>query len=298
MALLSPLVAMALVATVSASVDGYLERSALTDFSGEQLVSCDTPDGPRTALLHLAQRDGSVTVWDPAEPGSAVVMGAGSATLAGPQAKTTLVEVTAVAEPAGYEEVARAEVTYLGRPAVEVAFARYGSERVRFTVDEATGVVVRMRSYDGDGGLYCERRLLSFEVGEGQTGPAQAAAEVENMEALSEIPAAYPEVIGEFRLLDAYLLESGTLGYYSDGFFSAGVVITSRSVTVPDEAVTVGLYRRVYQPGNVVVTWGAREGNVVVMGDLPPDLLDSFLAELPSPYEEGLLGRLLRRWFR
>jgi hypothetical protein len=45
------------------------------------------------------------------------------------------------------------------------------------------------------------------------------------------------------------------------------------------------------------VTWVSASGNMAVIGDLPPDLLDALLDELPPPVHEGFLGRIWSRLF-
>lgn len=288
--------------TITGDLGGYLERSAASEFAGEQVVSCDTPDGDRRSLFEIAQSGGVVAAWvsDDGEAPIVTVGPGSSAVIEGGTVEATLVEGTAMGDDDAYTVGEETPTTFLGRPALEVAFRRDGTERVRLTIDDATGAVLRTRVYTGAGDLYCDRRLVSFET-EGVVLPIEGTAAVdqgaaEPIDPPSELPAA----VDGFRLLDTYQLEEGTLSYYSDGFFSVGVVITDRPV-LPDDAVPFelagGHYLRVFGPGTVTVTWMAEAGNMALVGDLPPDLVESFLGGLPAPTRPGFFGRIWNSLF-
>lgn len=285
-------------------VGGYLERSAEAEFAGEQLVSCETPDGSRTAVFDIAQVEGTVMAWAADGDAPIVTLGPGtSAIIDGDEVAVASVEGSEDDDIDTFQVGERADVTYLGRPAREVALMRDGSERVLLTVDAATDAIVRTRTYDGEGNLYCDRRMLTFESGPGGVELPEMAGEQSTTAPLDEAPTVLPPEIAGFVLRDTYPLGEGTMSYYSDGYFSLGVVVTSRPFVVVggDDTVTVesgtGSYQRTFQAGSVTVTWESHPGNLAVMGDLPPDLLDSVLDELPSPMAEGFLGRLWSRLF-
>src|SRR5690606_26776669 len=118
-----------------------------------------------------------------------------------------------------------------------------------------------------------------------------------------EVPELLPEQAHGFELIDTYEVADGTLSYYSDGFFSAGVVVTSRPIAFPEgDAVSEvstdrGRYRRAYQPRSATVAWEIGGDKLAVFGDLPPDLMGSFVSPLPAPTDSGFFGRLWRRLF-
>lgn len=306
---MSPVVALVLSVflagtTVAGDLGGYLEDSAASEFAGEQLVACDTPDGDRRSLFQIAQSEGIVTAWASDEAGVPIVtVGPGTSTIVeGETVEATLVEGSVMADDEIYSVGEETETTFLGRGALDVSLIRDDSERVLLTVDSETGAVVRTRVFDGAGDLYCDRRLLSFETGPVELPvEAEVAGELESVEPITA-PDLLPEDVEGFQLLDTYQLDDGTLSYYSDGFFSAGVVITGRPVSLAvDDSVTFrsngGEYRREYQAGAVTVTWATEQGNMALVGDLPPDLLEAVLDGLPAPARQGFFGRIWESLF-
>lgn len=301
------LMAAALVGSpLTGDVGGYLERSAEAEYSGEQYVSCVTPDGDRTAVFDMAQVDGTVVAWAAADEAAIVTMGPGrSTTISGDEVEAAVVEGSAaVGDDDAYQAGSTTEVSYLGREAMEVPLLRDGDElRVLLTIDSETEAVVRARTYDAEGDLYCDRRMVTFTAGAADVPDVAVDVDVETASPTDDVPALLPAEIGGFRLLDTYPLDDGTLSYYSDGYFSVGVVVTDRPVGFdPEEDVTVvpaaaGEYQRSYLAGSVTVTWETREGNLAVIGDVPPDLVDSILAGLPDPASEGFFDRIWSRLF-
>jgi hypothetical protein len=162
---------------------------------------------------------------------------------------------------------------------------------------------MRTVSYDGEGSLYCDRRLLSFHEDLAGVPDVPLQEEAEPLTPIEDAPKDLADTIAGFELVDTYSLEDGTLSYYSDGFFSAGVALTHRPISFSESETVVevqeqsGSYRRAYQAGSVTVTWETDAGNMVVIGDLPPDLLDAFLSELPTPRQTNLLDRIWTRLF-
>ena len=290
---------------VSADLGGYLERSATAEFSGEQLVACDTPDGSRDAVFEVAQSEGVVAAWSAADDDSLVTVGLGTmATISGDQIAATAVEGTdADVDSPSYEIGSEESVTYLGRPAQDVAIRRDGVERVRLTVDVDTEAVVRTQTFLENGSLYCDRRLLSFEPDAAAELPDRAEIDVDPASPMESSPAALPATTQGFDLLDTYQLDDGTLSYYSDGFFSLGVVVTDRPVQfgAVEDVVSVttdsGEYQRLYSAGRVTVVWETGSENLALIGDLPPDLVEGVLADLPAPVDAGFFERIWMRLF-
>ena len=110
-----------------------------------------------------------------------------------------------------------------------------------------------------------------------------------------------PENIGDFALLDAYVDDAGlTFGYYSDGFFSFAVFESPVEIVLDggvDHLVEGHRYLREFSPGQVTYTWPVQGGGMALIGDLPPDMHDQVLGELPSPYDAGFFRRLWRNLF-
>lgn len=288
---------------INADLEGLVEASSQTDYAGEQLVSCHTPDGDRTSVFQVAQVDGTVVAWTEGESESVVTVSPGrTVTVTGDEIAVSVVESGGgAADVASYELGTEREVTFLGRSAIEVPLVRDGVQRAVLTVDSATGAIVQTVSLDASGAPYCERRLLSFQTEGIRTPPVSIGQEVDSATPIESAPPAVVDANNGFQLLDTYAIEQGTMSYFTDGFFTAGVVVTQRPISLPAEAVTVqaesGIYLREYEAGTVTVTWKAGDSNYAVIGDLPPDLLEDFIAGLPAPTDSGFLGRLWERLF-
>ncbi len=288
---------------VVADLGGYLERSGEAEFSGEQLVTCDTPDGPRDSLFQIAQVAGSVMAWEPGSDQVLVTMGSGmTVTVTGDNVESA--DGATPGDTASYEVQETSSITYLGRAATEVSVRRDGLERVRMTIDSATGVVLRTRTFGGDGGLYCDRRLISFSPGNGGVPYSEGDIDGDAVGRIDEAPAGLPGRLVGFELLDTYDLDDGTLSYYSDGFFSFGVVMTDRPLGFAADSEVVadqsdrGEYRRSYEAGRVTVAWTSASGNVAFIGDTPPDLTEEALQSLPGPVNPNVFERIWNRLFR
>lgn len=303
---LAALVVAALVvgAPMSADLGGYLERSSEAEFTGEQLVACETPDGRRSAVFNLAQTDGTVVAWEGGEDTPMVGVAPGlSVTVTGEAVESAVVEGSPVVDSDRYTVEEGGESTYLGRPVSEVSLVRDGTERVRMTVDSDTDAVLRTITYADDGSAYCDRRLLSFEEDISGVPELAVDAAVEPASPIDDPPGELESTIEGFELVDTYSLDGGTLSYYSDGFFSAGVAVTRRPISLgeTDDVVELeaeeGKYQRSYQAGSVTVTWEADAENMVLIGDLPPDLLQSFLDELPPPAQNNFFDRIWSHLF-
>lgn len=301
------LVASFLIVPTSAVADlgGYLERSATAEFSGEQLIACDTPDGSRDSLFEIAQSGGWVVVWNDADVDERIAVGSGvMSTVSGDQVVASAVEASDLgSDSAAYVVAEEVPTTYLGREALEVTIERDGVERISLTIDVETDAVVRTEVFDDSGNTYCDRRLLSFTPGEVSDVDGLEPIDAEPAAPIDSAPAELPETTHGFRLLDTYQLDDGTLSYYSDGFFSFGAVVTGRPVGFEEAAEVVvvetemGTYRRSYVAGRVTVAWASASGNMALVGDLPPDLVEDVLSDMPAPVGTGFFERIWSRLF-
>ncbi len=290
---------------LAVDLDELLEESRSASYSAEQLISCSTPDGTRDALIELEQRGGEVRYGGKSESGPQVWSGYGgwvvqsdgsvvdSATVSGDEAAE---DDQLAAEAYTVEETE--EVSYLGRTATRYELLDGDVPRAELVVDMETGVLLVVTTFDGDGEPYCERRFVSFdpqapewEISE--TGPSEEL-EVNSASLL-------PVRIGGFALLDAYVDDAGlTFGYYSDGFFSFAVFESTVEIVLEGgvgHLVDGDNYLREFSPGQVTYTWPVQGGGMALIGDLPPDMHNQVLEELPSPYDAGFFRKLWRNLF-
>lgn len=285
-------------AVFGADVDELLERGSDASYSAEQIVTCATPDGVREALIRIDQVEGELRLTSNISDDVEVTAGAGGWTLTrddGVVAEAAVDQGDSATDSVWEVEEAGAE-EYLGRVAMAYLLIRDGQPRAELVIDEETGVVVQAVTLTIDNDVYCERRFVSLDtespVVEGKK--ADRAATPPALVETSDLPA----TVAGFELLDQYEDEEGIrFAYYSDGFFSFAVFETPSAVAVP-EATPVqnesGDYLRVFTAGQVTYVWETRDVGMALVGDLPPDLHEAVLAEMPAPEDPGLL----RRWWR
>ncbi len=275
-----------------------LDRSRAASYTAEQIISCSTPDGVRDALVRVTQTGGTVTVSSTLGDDLEVAAGAGTWAL---RRDGGLVASAAVDEGKGvvgalYSVEEQEAIEYLGRAAMSYLLVRDGVPRAELVIDDQTGAVVDAVSYTIDGEVYCERRFVSIDDAARLALSDGGSAGAEPPSALEE--SALPATVSGFQRLDQYVDEDGVMfAYYSDGFFSFALFETTGTVDLPD-AVEVelgrGEYQRVFTAGQVFYVWETPSGGAALVGDLPPDLHEAVLAEMPQPQQAGFF----RRWWR
>jgi len=284
---------------LATELDEVLERSKEATYSAEQIISCSTPDGVRDAIVRITQDAGDVTVSSSLGEEVEVSSGAGVWSLSregGLVAEATVSAGDEKTEPVYVVEDGE-EVEFLGRDALSYLLMRDGELRAELLIDDETGAVLEAVTYTVDAEVYCERRFVSFDT-------TQPLAETEAFSAPGVDPlmlveeSSLPEEVLGFQRLDQYQDDEGLrFAYYSDGFFSFALFETSSVVSLTD-ATTVGLdsgaYTRLFTAGQVTYVWETRAGGMALIGDLPPDLHEAVLAEMPHPQDPGFF----RRWWR
>jgi hypothetical protein len=305
--LLAALVAAVLVVPVlsASAAEGdlasYFERAAAAEFSGDQVLACNTPVGLRDTAAHLAQKDGVLYITAGVDGAPAVSAGAGLLAITGPAGSATAVQVVAAAEPpVGYQISGTKVVTYLGRAADELTLRTGGKARVRLTFDQGTGALFRSETLNSDGSVYCTTSMTSF-VSATPRVPTGGSGEVRKLQKDTDFPAeAFPVKIGSFRRLDVYgWNHDGEMGYYSDGFFAFALyhIPGQFSVTnIPDARTwtgDLGNYSRWFRPGTVTLVWDTAVGGMALHGDLPVDSQATVLAGLPAPSRPSFFDRIM-----
>jgi hypothetical protein len=296
--LVAVLVVIPATTAAGAELDELLERGKEASYSAEQIISCSTPDGVRDALVKIEQVDDELQLTSNATDDVEVNAGAGGWTITSDGGLVAQASV-AGGEPAGDELYVVEEegaVEYLGRVAMAYLLIRDGEPRAELTIDDETGVVVKAVTLTIDNDVYCERRFVSLDT-EPPVIDKKSVDGVDTPPTLVET-SSLPEEVSGFDLLDQYEDESGIrFAYYSDGFFSFALFETPTAVAVPDSTpveLASGDYLRVFTAGQVTYVWETRDSGMALVGDLPPDLHEAVLAEMPHPEDPGLF----RRWWR
>ncbi len=287
------------VAAMAADLDELLTRSQDATYSAEQIISCSTPDGVRDAVVRITQTGGEMTVSSNVTDDVQVASGAGTWRL---RQDGGLVAEAAVG--AGSQEKSdplytvqeERSVEYLGRAAMSYLLVREGEPKAELVFDDETGALVEAVTYTIGGEVYCERRFVSIDTdvtASDAPAPSQAGTAPVSIDGLG-----LPEEVSGFELLDQYEDEDGLrFAYYSDGFFSFAVFETPVVVQLPESTeveLGSGEYDRAFTAGQVTFVWETRDGGMALVGDLPPDLHEAVLVEMPHPEDPGFL----RRWWR
>ncbi len=289
-------------ATLATDLDELLSRGKDASYSGEQVISCSTPDGERDALIRVEQDGGDLRLTSKLGEDFQVTAGAGEWSLTrddGLVARATVDRGDGEAA-AVYTVEDGGPVEYLGRAALSYLLIRDGQPRAELVVDDETGAVVEAVTLTVDNEVYCERRFVALD-----TNPP--TLEESESGALEKIPASLvgtstlPESVAGFALLDQYEDEDGfRFAYYSDGFFSFALFETPSTVDLQDSTpveLDSGAYLRVFTAGQVIYVWETLESGMAFVGDLPPDLHEAVLAEMPHPEDPGFFRRWWRAWF-
>jgi hypothetical protein len=297
-AFVAALVVVPATAVFGAEIDELLERGQDASYSAEQIISCTTPDGVRDALVRIEQVGDELQLTSNTTEDVEVTAGAGGWTITDDGGLVAQASVDGGQTPGDELYVVEEEgaVEYLGRVAMAYLLIRDGEPRAELTIDDDTGVVVKAVAFTIDGDIYCERRFVSLDT-KPPVIDKKSVEDVDNPPTLVET-SSLPESVAGFELLDQYEDESGVrFAYYSDGFFSFALFETPTVVNVPDFTPVEfesGDYLRVFTAGQVTYVWETRESGMALVGDLPPDLHESILAEMPHPEDPGLF----RRWWR
>jgi hypothetical protein len=290
-------------AALGADLDELLSRGNEATYSAEQTISCSTPDGVRDAVVRITQMDGELRVSSSVTDEVEVAAGGGTWSV---RSGDGLVAEAAV--DAGDKEKSESlysldeeeSVEYLGRAAMSYLLIRDGETRGELTFDDETGALVQAVTFTLDGEVYCERRFTSIDTEFERVSAldTETAAADGGTEPVVDDASQLPDEVAGFELLDQYEDEEGLrFSYYSDGFFSFALFETDTTVELP-EATSVelqsGAYVRAFTAGQVTYVWETVAGGMALVGDLPPDLHESVLAEMPHPQDPGFL----RRWWR
>ena len=291
----------ALPAAANEDLAAFFERAAAAEFSGDQVLTCNTPVGLRDSAAHIAQKGGVLYISAGVDGAPAVSAGAGMLAVTGPAGSATAVQVAAATKPpVGYQIGSSESVTYLQRSADRLTLTTGGKARVRLTFDQDTGALLRSETLNSDGSVYCTTSMTAFVTGTPKV-PASGSGAVRQLAKDTDYPeAVFPVKLGTFKRLDVYgWNHDGEMGYYSDGFFAFALyhIPGQFSVSGMSDARSwtgeLGKYSRWFRPGTVTLVWDTAEGGMALHGDLPVDIQASVLSALPKPGRPGFLNRIL-----
>jgi hypothetical protein len=300
----------ALLATPGAAsaepLEPYLDRASRAEFSGQQVVTCETPSGSRTIAMGLNQIDGTTTARSAADGSTEVRVVGGTFSVVSDDGTVDTSAAVTEAVPEGRYTVSKVEsMTALGRPAKRVTIVdTAGLTRATVTFDIETGAMLVSRIRNADGSIYCDIRMVEFSESARQASSRTTTSSEDNLES-ADLPDGLelPEQVAGFSRVETFTWErGGVVAYYSDGLFSFTLLATMRPVVLDSEnadAVTIegGDYVRWFGAGQSIYVWDSEAGGLAMYGDLPLDLQEAVLAELPDPTRIGVLARWWRNLF-
>ena len=266
-------------------VTDRMERSVGVVYSGEQSVICDQPDGRHSEVFEVGQNETGVIVT------------------VDPRGTRRAAKALMLSTDLGDQYTIRMTEpdTVLGRPVDVVEIVDGNQTRVRLSFDVESSVLLMSEIFNGDGSTYCTTRFVAFTPG--VAGPAEGAEVVAHGEASEAPPRNDPALPARLAGFDRLKLTLGSepdvlSAFYGDGVFTFQLTNSARPISVPEldrqPRVTIDghQYQRIFELGRVVYAWNTGLGGYVLVGELPVDVQERVLAELPDPKSRGFFERL------
>lgn len=286
-AVATTIVTMSAATAMADELSDHFEAGVGVQYSGQQSVVCDQPDGRRSEVFDVGQNDIGITV---------TVDSAGTSRSAKP-----IMPASTLGAQYRVELGAPAEV--LERP-VDVIEVFDGSRlRVRLAFDAESSVLLMSQIFNGDGSTYCTTRFLDFSLD--SAGPATGVASVEEHESADDVAVTVTNLTLPAHLagFNRQQLTSGpqpdvASAFYGDGVFTFRLTNSTRPISVPEldsrPRITIEgrEYQGIYELGRVVYAWNSDAGGFVLVGELPIDIRTRVLSELPDPQSRGFFQRL------
>lgn len=272
-----------------------LDAAAEADYSGRQIVVTFL-DGEAKLEIVEVEHAGSLMMVGSA--GNEAVVGPGK--LSGGDGSALAVSSWNASQMSDrYERGDTRSVKRLGREATSIAVLESGIVRIRMVFDDATGTPLVTEVFDGAGKLFRLSSMLEVDSIPQRlySEPGHHSEEFEVLAPTSNH--ALPAEAAGYHLADAYSgPDDSVQGFYSDGLFSFSLFVVEGTAKAErfTAATTIELqglkYKRLVDPGEIWMTWSSGGNTFVLVGDLPPDHLESVLDELPKPGRRNLLSRL------
>lgn len=186
---------------------------------------------------------------------------------------------------------------HMGRECTLMSVHEGDMLRATFLVDGYTGAPLIIETYLPDGSMFRRVSLQNFKPYRTYAAPSTDPGSYEVMVPVRD--ERLPTTVAGYTLVDTFEAPGdGVQGFYRDGLFSFSLFALPHGtqVTGIDTASvhTVGdhMYDVAPTAHDVRIHWTSATGEVVLVGDLPPDHADAVLAELPTPHDRGFFERL------
>ncbi len=282
-------------------LDEYLERAAEAEFSGTQIVISQWNGESAAGLYEVSQADGVTQIER--NGGMAMLMGDGKVRSATGSSEVYVSEWSEWRLADRYTTAAPEATVRLGRPAQSLSVFENGRLRFLMVFDSETGAPLLSEVFDSGGNPFRVAVMMDFTPGPGALRRSfVAAVPSEEMPRVDGID--LPASAAGYWRADVYAGPAKTKhAFYTDGLFSFSVFeVPGRSDAgsfADGSKFRRGghTYRSLLNPGAVQLFWNTPNASYVLIGDLPPDHLESVLDELPRPGEPNVLVRVWRGLF-
>jgi hypothetical protein len=187
------------------------------------------------------------------------------------------------------------EITHLRREAQRIEIMEGDLKRATLIVDGRSGAVLLSETFNANGRVFRTVSLSDFkpyrmypEPGDMKSVPVQVIMHSDSDQ--------LPDEIAGYTIVDVFPGPGGSeQGFYSDGLFGFSLFAIAKNTAIDgfDDSMALvtdrGVYQMVPTAQDVRMRWANRDGNFVLVGDVPPDHLEEILAELPGPERDSMV---------
>lgn len=290
----------ALVATPVAAFDvsDYLAEADDAVYSGRRVVVTVWDGESRSGVVDVEHAGGMMMVGEESMVGDGTVrrLDSGSEGVA-------VTRWSAVAAAPGYDVVTGDPTEHLGRAATTMQVMEGDLLRAELVIDDDTAAPLVTEIFDDEGRLYRYSSMVEFTPSmKNMPVPPRTTGEYEVM--LRVAGSSMPVALGGYQRIDVYGGPGDSQqGFYSDGLFSYSLFVVNGERSVADMPKGASYrhdgaeYRAIITPAEAWLVWEAEGSTYVLVGDLPPDHLESVLEDLPRPSKRNIFARFWHALF-
>ena len=282
----------------ASDVTDYLAEADDAVYSGRRVVVTVWEGESRSGVVDVEHAGGMMMVGEESMVGDGKVRRLDS----GNQG-VAVTRWSAMGAAPGYDVRMGDPTEHLGRAATTMRVMEGTLLRAKLVIDDDTSAPLVTEVFDDEGRLYRYSSMVEFTPAmKNMPVPPRSTGEYEVM--LPVAGSSMPAVVGGYQRVDVYGGPGDSQqGFYSDGLFSFSLFVVDgeRSVAGMPKGVPYhhdgAEYRAIVTPAETWLVWEAAGSTYVLVGDLPPDHLESVLEDLPRPSKRNILARFWHALF-